>query len=68
MKDLVLGRISQGVITLERSGAEATLMTGAETKVVTAVNGINQNLNVPLLIRHDEVESAVAPAKAGAYI
>jgi len=43
IQDPALGWISLGVTTLKRSGAEAALMTGAETKVVTAVNGINEN-------------------------
>jgi len=47
IQDLVLGWISLGVTTLKRSGAEAALMTGAEAKVVTAVNRINLNLTVP---------------------
>jgi hypothetical protein len=41
IRDLVPGWISLGVTTLERSGEEAVLMTGAEAKVVTAVSGIN---------------------------
>jgi hypothetical protein len=48
IQDLVLGWISPGATTLTRSGAEAALMTGAETEVMTAVNGINQNLTVPV--------------------
>jgi hypothetical protein len=46
LQDQVLGWISPEATTLERSGVEAAVMTGAEAKIVTPVNGINQNLTV----------------------